>query len=224
MWHCSSECTYNHIHCYLTCMTSPSPAQKTHLHPRVKWSVHLHLWNVSSLLFVICCLRFSFFRVTCHASWITFKMSHYITMHSVIYCTQTHYYPFTLPVFAIWYFLLLYLWLYVLRYFLFNILCLFMSTAYYLNLTFHNMQLSVLGMFRLLFFRWYFDVLHTKDFLFFIIHWILLTTYFSNLITQSSLFIFPSVVFDSKNKIHDNSTVESQSYDTITIVRCQTWT
>ena len=181
MWHCSSQCTYTYSHCNLTCMTSPSPAQKTHLHPRVQWSVHLHLWNVSSLLFVICCLRFSFFRVTCCSCIMNYFQNnslHY-NVQCITYCTQTHYYPFTLTVFAIWYFFYCTYDSIFFVFFLFIILCFLLSTAYDLNLTFHNMQMSVLTMFRLMFYDWNSDGLHTKDFLFFIILWILLTAYFS---------------------------------------------
>ena len=119
MWFCNWQYKYIYIHCDLTCLTRPSPAQKTHLQPRVKWSVHFHFLNVCSVLLVIYCLRFASFHVAyCSCIMIYSQtVSSRCNVQCISYCTQVHYFPFTLSVFAVYYILSLYLWLYLLRIF-----------------------------------------------------------------------------------------------------------
>ena len=196
MCHCSSQCTYPYVHCDLTCMTSPSPAQKTHLHPRVKWSVHFHFLNVCSLLFVICCFSI------CVFSCCVLLMHHDLLSNCLITLQCTVYkLLYTSALFSIYVVrvrCLLYSFTVLMTlsssYFLFINLCLPLSTAYLLQPTLHNVQLSVFGMLRSMFY----DVLHTNDCLLFIIHWTLFTAYSSQ--SDSSVFAIyrPVSSFDAK--------------------------
>ena len=81
---------------------------------------------------------------------------------------------------------------------LFINLCLPLSTAYYLQPRLHNVQLSVFGMLRLMFYCWHSDILHTNDCLLFIIQWNLFTDYSSQ--SDSSVFAIyrPVSSFDAK--------------------------
>ena len=109
-----------------------------------------------------------------------------------------HYFPFTLSVFAVQYFLLLYLRLYILR-----IFCSLISVYPCLQLITYSLLIIMCnyfffwGMFRLMFYCWPSDCIRmTVNYSSFIGSCLLPT--FHNLILQSSLFIVTSAVFETK--------------------------
>ena len=140
MWHCSSQCTYTYSHCDLTCMTSPSRAQKTHLHPRVKWSVHFHFLNVCSLLFVICCFSICVFSCCVLLMHHDLPSKCFITLQCTVYNLLTTNALFSIFVVRVCRLIFSFIVLMTLSssYLLFVNFCLSLSTAYYLQLTHHN--------------------------------------------------------------------------------------